>query len=242
MKKPIIGITTSYLKHNDNMEGVYVHQDYHRAIERAGGIPVMLPVVNDEEAIQRYVSMCDGIIFSGGEDVDPQFYGNDPHMSIGFFRTERDEFEINLFNEYIKTLKPIFGICRGLQLINVACGGTLIQDLALHKQEGHTVHRHEQTIPRAMPFHGVCVELESRLHLITEKTRLRVNSLHHQAIDKLGGNLVVTSRANDGVIEAIEGTEHPYLVAVQWHPESMSETYKEMQALFDHFIKISTIV
>ncbi|MED3564034.1 gamma-glutamyl-gamma-aminobutyrate hydrolase family protein [Bacillus xiapuensis] len=237
MKKPVIGITTSYVKHNDNMEGVYIHHDYHRAVERAGGIPLLLPAVKDEEAIQRYVELCDGIIMSGGEDVDPQFFGKSPHVKIGFFRTERDEFEIRLYHYYSKTKKPIFGICRGIQLINVACGGTLLQDIPSVKDR--EAHLHEQTIPRPLPFHQVKLEKNSWIAGVWGKETMFVNSLHHQAIEKLGGGLVITALADDGIIEAVEGKDHPYLIAVQWHPESMSEKHPEMQELFNQLVQAS---
>lgn len=237
MKKPIIGITTSYVKYNDNMEGVYIHHDYHRAVERASGIPILLPVVKDEEAIKQYVTLCDGIIFSGGEDVDPQFYSKPPHAKIGFFRTERDEFEIKLFDYFSKTKKPIFGICRGIQIINVACGGTLIQDIpSLIEKE---VHLHEQTIPRPLPFHHIKLEKNSLIYGIWGYQDILVNSLHHQAIEELGQGLVITALANDGMIEAVEGKDYPYLVAVQWHPESMSEKHPEMQELFNRLVEVS---
>ncbi|ODG93145.1 MULTISPECIES: gamma-glutamyl-gamma-aminobutyrate hydrolase family protein [Bacillaceae] len=233
MTKPIIGITTSYVKHNNNMEGVYIHQDYHQAIERGGGIPLLLPTISDPDAINCYVNLCDGFIFSGGEDLDPVFFGQDPHPKIGFFKTDRDEFELTLFHAVRKTGKPIFGVCRGLQLINVACGGTLIQDIETHCSH---MMRHEQTVPRSLPFHTVSIR-ESKLHEIIGTNEIKVNSLHHQAIDELGDGLVITARSNDGIIEAIEGSDDPYLVAVQWHPESMSEKHETMQRLFDTLIK-----
>ncbi|MDR6997709.1 gamma-glutamyl-gamma-aminobutyrate hydrolase family protein [Neobacillus niacini] len=237
MEKPIIGITTSYVKYNDNMEGVYIHHDYHRAVERAGGIPFLLPVVKDEEAVKQYAALCDGIIFSGGEDIDPHFYGKPPHVKIGFFRTERDEFEIKLFDYYLKTKKPIFGICRGLQIINVACGGTLIQDIPSLKEK--EVHLHEQTIPRHLPFHRVKLKKNSWMEGIWGKEDMQVNSLHHQAIEELGEGLAITALADDGIIEAVEGMGHPYLIAVQWHPESMSEKHPEMQELFNQLVEAS---
>jgi len=231
-KKPVIGITASYVKHNHYMEGVYVHHDYHKAIVASGGIPLILPVSTKEMAME-YLSMCDGILVSGGEDVDPQFYHHDPHQKLGFVFPERDEVELALIEACLNENKPLLGICRGLQILNVALGGTLIQDLP---SQVPTSMQHVQTIPRPRSFHSVKIEKNSQLHTIFEKESVRVNSLHHQSIDVLAKDLKAVSFAGDGIIEAVEHVSKQAW-AVQWHPESMFSTSEDMQKLFRSFIQ-----
>ncbi|MGM9987568.1 MAG: gamma-glutamyl-gamma-aminobutyrate hydrolase family protein [Bacillaceae bacterium] len=229
MKKPVIGITTSYVKHTERSEGVYVHWDYHQSVERLGGIPLLLPTVLDEDSIAYYGDLCDGFLFSGGEDVNPKYFGQMPHEKLGYFWDDRDRFEFALFKKAEELKKPIFGICRGLQLINVARGGTLFQHI-----DGHFT-----SIQRHLPYHEVDIAKGSLLYDIIGSEKVDVNSLHHQTIDVLGERLIVTSSSKDGQIEAIEDPNYPFLVAVQWHPESMSSYDEKMARLFLAFFAAS---
>jgi putative glutamine amidotransferase len=216
------------------MQGFYVHEDYQKAILGSGGIPIILPVI-DRVTLKEYAQMCDGVILSGGEDVDPQFYQEDPHQKLGFVRPERDEFEIELVHEIIRQNKPLFGVCRGIQLLNVALGGTLIQDIPSQRPESM---QHFQTVPRNQNFHSVSIIPDSVLSEIFQTEQFRVNSLHHQAIDKLSPLLKSVAFANDNTIEAVEHKDRKNIFAVQWHPESLFSKDKLMQNLFRHFVSI----
>lgn len=234
MRKPIIGITASYVKQNALSEGIYVHQDYDQAIIRAGGIPIVLPVA-DNEVIDGYLKICDGILFSGGEDIVPKLYGQSVSIALGTTYEKRDEAEIYMFQEAMKNNKVIFGICRGIQLINVALGGTLIQDIP---SELKTEIKHMQENPRPKASHDVRIVKNSLLFDILRDEQTEVNSLHHQSIDRLGAGLMITAYSiEDQLIEAVEHETYKKLLAVQWHPESLSYTYENMQRLFDRFVE-----
>jgi putative glutamine amidotransferase len=233
-KKPIIGITGAYVKHNDYMEGVYVHHDYHKSVAANGGIPIILPFLNKEMAIEM-LSICDGIILSGGEDVDPQFYGQDPHLHLGTTIAERDRTEIAIVHYALENDIPLLAICRGVQILNVALGGTLIQDIP---SQVNKPIQHTQTIDRSHDSHWVTIAKDSQLAQIMGEERVRVNSLHHQAIDKVAQDLRVVAVSTDGITEGVEYI-HPttFTLGVQWHPESMASQNKQMNNLFGKLIQ-----
>ncbi|MCP8970701.1 gamma-glutamyl-gamma-aminobutyrate hydrolase family protein [Ectobacillus ponti] len=234
MKKPIIGITGAYVKHNSYMEGVYVHHDYHRCVAAHGGIPIVLPFVSPELSLET-LPLCQGIILSGGEDVDPRYYGQDPHQQLGATVRERDEAEIAIAKYAIEKGIPLLAICRGIQILNVALGGTLIQDIP---SQVHGAMQHTQVIDRSLDSHWVTVDPASRLYEIVGEKRIRVNSLHHQAIDSLGQGLRVVAAASDGIIEAVEHTDaSAFLLGLQWHPESMAVSDPCMQRIFTRLIQ-----
>jgi putative glutamine amidotransferase len=238
-KKPIIGITGAYVNHNEYMEGVYVHHDYHKSVAANGGIPIILPFINAEVALET-VSLCDGIILSGGEDVDPQFYGQDPHPHLGPTIPERDLAEIAIVKYAIDNNIPLLAICRGVQILNVALGGTLIQDIPSQLKEPI---QHSQVINRSRDTHWVTISKNSKLFQVIGSDRVRVNSLHHQALDRISTDLRVVAQSSDGTIEGVE-YKHPttFMVGVQWHPESMASTNQAMNNLFVEFIKNSAKV
>jgi putative glutamine amidotransferase len=233
-KKPIIGITGAYMKRNEHMEGLYVHHDYHKTVAANGGIPVILPFINPEITLET-LPLCDGIILSGGEDVDPQFYGQDPHINLGPTLPDRDLVEIEIVKYAIRNNIPILAICRGVQILNVALGGTLIQDIPSHMKEPI---QHSQTVERRRDTHWVKISEDSKLFQILGSDQIRVNSLHHQAIDMVAKDLRVVASSSDGIIEAVEYIcSSTFTVGVQWHPESMSNTNNSMNNLFIQFIK-----
>ncbi|MCI2253375.1 gamma-glutamyl-gamma-aminobutyrate hydrolase family protein [Domibacillus indicus] len=231
-KAPIIGITSSYVRQTLNSEGVYVHHDYHRAVLKAGGIPVILPSV-PPNTIPYYLDLCDGFILSGGEDVDPMYYGQAPHAKMGSVFAERDEFELELTALLLKKKKPILAICRGLQVLNVALGGTLWQDVP-SQVSSHI--QHAQTYHRSLSIHEVTLVPHSQLAKMMEADKVNVNSLHHQAIDALGKGLSVVGHSPDHLIEAVEMDGDVFVIGVQWHPESMVPGSTEMNRLFSSFI------
>ncbi|SEC45794.1 gamma-glutamyl-gamma-aminobutyrate hydrolase family protein [Paenibacillus sp. GP183] len=245
--KALIGVTGYYMnKHDAAKLGVYgsfdrdfgvASYDYTRSVERAGGIPVVLPVT-ETSLLDSLLDRLDGLLLTGGTDINPLYYGEAPTSSLGKIEEERDAFELEIANRALARDMPIFGICRGLQLLNVAMGGSLYQDL--QQSLGQDVfHAHIQ-FRKWQATHEVALEMGSRLHLLAGRDRLAVNSLHHQAIHRLADGLMITARADDGVVEAVEATSHTAVFAVQWHPEMMAERDRTQQLLFDHFVSSAT--
>ncbi|WP_042458818.1 gamma-glutamyl-gamma-aminobutyrate hydrolase family protein [Neobacillus dielmonensis] len=236
MKKPVIGITGAYVNHNFFMEGIYVHQDYHKAVAANGGVPIILPYITPELALET-LSLCDGIILSGGEDVDPQFFQEDPHPQLGQVILERDLVEIAIAKYAIEHHIPLLAICRGIQVLNVALGGSLIQDIPSQVKD---CIQHTQKVKRSQETHWVTISKDSLLFQLFGSERIRVNSIHHQAIGHVASDLRVVAQSSDGIVEAVESI-HPttFTVGVQWHPESMASHSPAMNKLFDEFIKSS---
>ena len=206
---------------------------YISAIERAGGIPIVMPYVWQRETADQIVSLCDGFLFAGGPDVHPKRYGEEIKEACGVIRERRDELELMAFEEIYKTKKPILAICRGSQVVNVALGGTLYQDIPT---EIKTDISHRQTEPKSSHSHDVNVTEGTPLHALVGKSRMGANSFHHQCIKALGKGLEVMATADDGIIEAIYSTEQ-YIMAYQWHPERLVDISEDNKAIFDDFIE-----
>lgn len=236
--KPIIGIMAHPTLNEYRGNKATIHscgENYLFSVEAAGGIPLILPIFDDPEALDRYTAMCDAYIVPGGIDVNPISYGEQPHPLLEATRLDYDEYQLHLIKRMLRTEKPMLAICRGIQIMNVAFGGTLYQDVSLH---GPDTMRHSQR--EIMPggiSHKVIIEEGSILQRLYGN-ELWTNSYHHQAIKDLGEGLRVTARAEDGIIEAVEAVDHPYMHAVQWHPESFfvrKDNY--MLPIFEDFIK-----
>ncbi|GEL15327.1 gamma-glutamyl-gamma-aminobutyrate hydrolase family protein [Pediococcus cellicola] len=206
------------------------------AVLAAGGLPIVLPYTSPELA-HELVKTFDGLIIPGGPDVDPTFFGEEPIPEIGRTYYKRDAFEIALIKATIEEKKPIFGICRGLQVINVAMGGTVFQDLAA--QDPTCKIRHAQAAPGEFPTHHVTIAQHSRITKILDTTRDYVNSRHHQAVRKVAVGLEVTAQSDDQVVEAVESTQGAEILAVQWHPENMWREFPKQLALFKDLVKRS---
>ncbi|WP_335582987.1 gamma-glutamyl-gamma-aminobutyrate hydrolase family protein [Companilactobacillus crustorum] len=200
-------------------------------ILKAGGIPVGLPHIPKEE-INGLIARLDGIIFPGGPDVDPTFMGEEPIPSLGVTNRERDLFEIALIRTAVAKKVPILGICRGAQIINVALGGTVYQDI--NAQYPGKVIKHHQSSPGGQPTHFVSVDHNSKLFQAIGDNAF-VNSRHHQAIKDLSTELKIAATASDGIIEAVENTDAT-VQAVQWHPENMWQEYPRQLQIFRDFI------
>ena len=188
-----------------------------------------------EAALDRYVGLCDGYLIPGGIDVNPISYGETPHPLLETTRLDYDEYQLHLIKRMLRTEKPMLAICRGIQIMNVAFGGTLYQDVSLHGP-GTMRHSQREIMPGGIS-HKVIIEEGSILQRLYGN-ELWTNSYHHQAIKDLGEGLRVTARAEDGIIEAVEAVDHPYMHAVQWHPESFfvrKDNY--MLPIFEDFIK-----
>lgn len=234
--KPIIGITTFNEVRPKKIYSL-VSNNYITSVQKAGGIPVLIPIGEDIENIKAYSNIVDGIIFTGGADVSPLSYDENPLRQVEYISEERDSFELKLFDEVYKKQIPILGICRGIQLINVALGGSLYQDINSQIPDSYG-HLPKYTEVYNL-YHSVEIEENSRLSNIFKTKELKVNSFHHQAVKKIGRNLKATAFSKDGIIEAIESINDKFLVAVQWHPEDLTVRHDEFIKLFETFINIA---
>lgn len=236
--KPVIGISGSILINKGNAfsgyRRSYVNQDYVEAVLRAGAIPFIIPFNEDLEATREMVEKVDGIILSGGHDVNPYYYGEDPMLKIGELFPERDVFDMELYKTAIELKKPIFGICRGYQIINVINGGTLYQDLSY---ADFVKIKHDQVDNPTQATHFVEFEEGTFLkNILGEK--YKVNSFHHQILKDVAPGFKVVAKSSDGVIESIEKiTEDNFVIGVQWHPEMLSASNEKSQAIFNAFVK-----
>lgn len=234
MTKPIIGITVSQINKKDRQYNQNPSA-YAEAVVLAGGLPLLIP---NEYPLQDATIMfkkIDGLLLSGGGDIDTSFFNGTPHPSISEVSKDRDQLEIALLKQALSDHKPVLGICRGMQVINVALGGTLITDI--HDQY-HTEINHQipDEMGRDYLAHEVDLQINSELGRIINQSRFAVNSFHHQTIQKLAPGLVVTARASDGLIEAVEIAGDSFtLIGVQWHPECLLG-HKIHQDLFKAFI------
>lgn len=236
--RPVIGISAHPTLHDYRGNKSTIQscgENYLFSLEAVGAVPLILPIYDDPEALDRYVGLCDGYLIPGGIDVNPISYGETPHPLLETTRLDFDEYQLHLIEHMRVSKKPVLAICRGIQIVNVAYGGTLYQDVSLH---GEGTMRHSQVdITPGGISHRVSIEDGSILHRLYG-SELWTNSYHHQSIKDLGAGLRITARADDGIIEAVEATDHPYLHAVQWHPESFfvrPDNY--MLAIFEDFVK-----
>ena len=219
MSRPRIGVS-AVTRERSGLTITGVNVSYVRAVVAAGGLPVLLlPECSPEETLELF-GECDALLLTGGEDVDPIRFGATPHPALGTTDPRRDANELVLIAEARARGLPILGICRGVQIGNVAYGGTLIQDLP--SQRPGTVD-HDPPTARDAPAHEISVTDGSLLHSILGATSLHANSFHHQAVDVVGAGLVVVAVAPDGVIEALESSNRgEWVVLVQWHPEELA--------------------
>lgn len=231
MTRPLIGITAA----DGDSRGLHaLRVDYVRSVELAGALPVALFPL-EEDAAGPLLARLDALVLSGGGDLDPAVYGAHPHPRLGSVSPRRDAFELRLLREALRRDLPVLAICRGLQLLNVAMGGTLLQDIP---SEWKGASDHDSRGPRDRCTHEVHLQPGSRLHAILGREALAVNSFHHQAIDRLGEGLVVCARCPaDQVIEGVELPGHRFVLAVQWHPESFWRGARQSSALFSALVE-----
>lgn len=233
MKEPVIGILGDTMRHHTAAFGDvgkhYVNQKYVSAVEKNGGIPLILPVSGDLDQLHTTLPLCDGLLLPGGEDVDPSLYGEGPHRCLGEIRPAHDRFLLSGLSLAAELGLPCLGICKGMQIMAVHSGGTLYQDIYSQLQGELLLHcQHGQ---RDYLVHQVSVKSGSHLYRILGQERLSVNSMHHQSVHTLGPNMEVAALADDGIIEAIESPDG-LMVGVQWHPEELTETSELMNRLF----------
>ena len=227
--RPIIGILAEVSEDKDTR----VLYPYVNSIESAGGVPVILPYIRDADTLEGFLRICDGFLFTGGVDVDPSRYGEAMHPMCGELQLYRDELEFKVFQKLIGIGKPILAICRGAQLVNVALGGTLYQDIPSEKPS-EVLHKQEDF--GSTPAHSVKLIADTPLLALVKQESIQVNSLHHQAIKKLGDGLEVMAMADDGIVEAIYLPHYQYRRAYQWHPERMFDNDEHSRLIFTDFI------
>jgi putative glutamine amidotransferase len=235
MTRPLIGISGSIRVH-DGAERAGVNAAYAHSIAKAGGIPILLTPPIGVNGAEPALDPLDGLVLTGGHDLDPQWYDAHPSPALGPVDPHRDEFELALFHAARRRGLPVLGICRGLQLVNVAMGGTLYQDLP-SEQPGE-IH-HDPPVARDARTHPITLVPGSRLQCALETGVLVTNSFHHQAIRDLAPGLTVSARAEDGVIEGVESSDPKgWLLAVQWHPEEFHKDENSPdQQLFRALVK-----
>ncbi|MFQ5866524.1 MAG: gamma-glutamyl-gamma-aminobutyrate hydrolase family protein [bacterium] len=226
---PLIGITSRTKMENEEIyDGV--PRAYAGAIETAGGLPLLLPLIRNDGMYQVMCSILDGLLVNGDADVDPKLYGEKPEHSCGKPDKEKDKMEMKLIKWALEKNVPILGICRGHQLLTVACGGTLYQDIPNQKVQ----HRPDKQDSESL--HLIFFENHTKLMDIFDMELLAVNSHHHQAIKDLPSDFKISAWAEDGAIEGIEKKDDHFVVGVQFHPEEMWEEHPEIKPLFTAFV------
>lgn len=213
----LIAVTTSLAPGGyHDLPHVTLSAQYVAAVEAQGGTSVLLTPAHARASVERVLDLADGLLLTGGEDVEPSRYGQEPHPKLGRVTPERDELELFVLERALERNLPVLAICRGMQVLNVGLGGTLYQDLIAQRAGGVI---HEQAAPASQRWHGARVDPGSRLHEIFGADALTINSFHHQGIDRLAPGLRASVWADDGLIEAVEAEGYPWVFGVQWHPE-----------------------
>jgi putative glutamine amidotransferase len=236
-KRPIIGCLTYQKEASERaLHVVGLMPSYIEAVRRAGGIPVLIPLLLDEAEMQAALERMDGVLIPGGGDMEPARFGGIYHPTMYGIDPLRDEFEINLVRHTVKQQKPVLAICRGIQVFNVALGGTLWEDVGSMMPDA-VKHDYYQQHPRNYLAHTVDITADSCLAHYLQTTKTYVNSLHHQGIRKLAPDVRATAVAPDGLIEAIEIPSHPFAIGVQWHPENLVHDDPSMLRLFEGLVE-----
>lgn len=235
MQSPVIGITSAHVEEEIS---TYPRQYYVQAIAQCGGTPLLLPVLAGGGAARRYLELVDGLLLSGGGDVEPRYFGQEPLRGTGKVYPERDSFEIELVRAALQQDMPVLAICRGIQVLNIAQGGDIYQDIY---SQAPGVLEHSQKIGRGFPWHKVDLVPDSRLSNVLGSVEVRVNSFHHQAVKTVAPGFEVSATAADGITEAIESNHHRFVIGVQWHPEAMAPSDPMALKLFESFVAASRL-
>lgn len=237
MKKPIIGISGSIIKDQGGIfpgyQRAYVNNDYVRAVNKNGAIAIILPPSSVENAGQLIASV-DGLILSGGQDVNPFSYGEEIQQKCGAIFPARDEFEFALLREAEKRRIPVLGICRGLQIMNVYRGGKLYQDISYRDMP---TLRHFQLQDPPIPTHQIQIVKDSLLNKIIKKNEIVVNSFHHQLVKSVPTSLKISGMTSDGVVEAFEDRKYEFFMGVQFHPEMLIDSVESANKIFSEMIE-----
>ena len=228
-EKPVIGLMPLY---DEDKESYWMLPGYMQGLEKYGAIPLMLPLTDDYEELDYFIETCDGFLFTGGHDIDPSLYYQERKETCGISIFKRDKMEAYIFKKAVFNNKVILGICRGIQMINVMCGGTLYQDLPTEYESAIDHHIHP---PYDQIVHGVY--LKGPLHDLLECSYISVNSYHHQAICELGNDLQVMATSEDGLIEGIYLPQCDFVWGIQWHPEFSYQNNEASQKILEAFVK-----
>lgn len=235
MSRPIIGITSNFDPEEENF---WFKRNYANSIWEVGGIPFSIPHMSGLiDSSDRILNSIDGLLLSGGSDIDPNLFGQEPKFELKQIDPVRDRLELELAEAAIEREFPVLAICRGIQIINVAAGGSLYQDISQQKEQALS---HEQDAPRWHPTHVVKVYEDSILRNTIGRDKIKVNSLHHMNVKDIGKGFKVAARSNDGLVEAIENERAPFQLGVQWHPEAMVGNDESSRLLFSRFVEASS--
>lgn len=233
-KRPVIGVTTSQEK-GDHPALYTAGKLYSLAVEKAGGIPVILPVLEDRDVLKATSEALDGLLLSGGIDVDPLLFNEEPVPKSGRIDPQRDQYEYAYIEFFHEAKKPMFGICRGCQVMNLAFGGTIYQDITSQREASHL--KHAQDAPRWHPTHSISIKENTRLAQIYPSGSAKVNSFHHQSVKEAAPGFMISAEAPDGIVEAIESKGDVFMIGLQWHPEHLWMNFQDTMDLFTLFIQ-----
>jgi len=237
-RAPLIGVTPGFAGPSEardfchTADILYCDVSYLHCVEAAGGCPVLLPPAEGER-LGELVERLDGLLLTGGEDVHPGRYGQDVRYHNGTISDTRDGFEIELTRRFLPSGKPVLAVCRGIQVLNVTMGGSLVQDLPAETRQFH----HAQRAATTVPTHSVRLREGSRIARAVETSVLEVNSHHHQAVDRVAPELSAVGWSEEGVVEAVENRGQAYIVGVQWHPERLAATRGIQHRIFESFVQ-----
>jgi len=234
--KPFIGILPAFdFKENR----LYLKDGYFEAVNQVGGLAFVLSITKDDEIIEEYIDACDGFLLTGGPDLDPKHYGELILPYNKEISPIRDHMEIQIAKKAIELKKPLLGICRGIQVMNVALGGSLYQDIFSQIKQKELI-QHDQNAPNWYPTHEIIIEKNSWVwKTFSEKEKVSVNSFHHQSVKEVAPGFKITSITSDGIIESIEYCEHPFAVGIQWHPELMWKEDRQYLNIFKELVDIA---
>ncbi|HWR66330.1 MAG TPA: type 1 glutamine amidotransferase [Bellilinea sp.] len=235
MPAPIIGITSGRTPDKNQTVTISLSEKYTEAIQRAGGIPLVVPSTLDDSSLRELFERLDGFLLTGGGDIDPVIFNGTPHPNVYGIDHARDYLEIELVRFAAHNQVPFLGICRGVQVMNVALGGTLFTDIGAQLPDAER-HDWYPNIPRDKIAHKVSINSDSRLSILAGGAKLAVNSLHHQGLDAIPPMLEPVAHSADGLVEAVELRDHRFGLGVQWHPEWLVESAGN-QAIFEGLIR-----
>lgn len=229
-RKPVIGITTAF---DFDKSIVTLKDDYYEAVVQCGAVPVLIPVTEEKDVWSSYLDICDGFILSGGPDIDAAYFGKGNMPYANEISPVRDGMEIFIAQQAIEADKPVLGICRGCQILNVAAGGGVFQDIYAENPSGTALLKHSQQAPRWFEIHDISISDSTCLYSIFKRNTLKVNSFHHQAVSDLAPGFTINACSADGIIEAVSCEDKKFVLGVQWHPENLWKKNRAHLRLFE---------
>ena len=241
-QKPIIGILCDIDKEKrEDRPYYFVKSNYVFAIREAGGLPLLIPPLKDKEDLTKSLDIINGLLIPGGDDIDPKYFDEKPHPSEVLTDPEIIRFQLEFCRQALCKNIPVFGICAGLQIINIACGGNIYQDIPSQysNPDSKPVKHKKGEDEKEDIFHNVIIEKKTKLFDVLQVDKIKVNSTHHQGLRDVAREFIITSRSEDGIIEAIESRKHRYVIGVQWHPEDLYQEKKLFLKLFERLVKES---